>query len=152
MMVVLLWGIVGLLQKLGANRISPKGLIIWTTVGYALLLPGLFGFSRFGTLGVRDLLIGIIGGTANGLGAWYLYASMEKGAKASIVVPLTALSPLLTIALAMTFLRERLTLEQWIGAVTAVVAGAMLSYEKGPNSDVQDAEAMITATERSSSG
>ena len=58
MMVILLWGIVGLLQKLGANRISPKGLIIWSTVGFGLLLPGLFGFSRFGALGARDLLIG----------------------------------------------------------------------------------------------
>lgn len=39
--VILLWGIVGLFQKLGANRASPHSLVIWLTVGYVLRLAWL---------------------------------------------------------------------------------------------------------------
>jgi uncharacterized membrane protein len=75
------------------------------------------------------ILIGALGGFTNGLGAWYLFASLEAGAKASVAVPLTALNPLLTIMLALGFLGERLTLVQWAGVAAALIAGAMISYE-----------------------
>jgi transporter family protein len=75
------------------------------------------------------LLIGVLGGFTNGLGAWYLFASLEAGAKASIAIPLTALNPLLTIILAFSFLGERLTPVQWVGIAAALIAGVMISYE-----------------------
>src|SRR5207249_1553566 len=109
LLVIVLWGIVGLFQKLGTNRVSADSLLIWLMVGYVLLLP--------------------LAGITNGLGAWFLFASLESGAKASVAVPLTALNPLLTILLAMIFLAERLTPLQWIGIVLAIIAGAMISYE-----------------------
>jgi uncharacterized membrane protein len=61
-----------------------------------------------------------------------VFACLEKGAKASVAIPLTALYPLCTVALATAFLNERPTVLQWIGIALAVAAGAMLSYEPAP--------------------
>ena len=131
LLVVVLWGIVGLLQKLGTNRVSANSLLIWLMVGYVLLLPWLFLTTRLSELTARDAIIGTLAGITNGLGAWYLFASLENGAKASVAIPLTALNPLLTILLAMIFLSERLSALQWLGVTLAIIAGAMISYETG---------------------
>jgi len=130
LLVIVLWGVVGLLQKLGANRISSRSLVIWLTAGYVVLVPVLWTAGIL-ALAPRDILLGVLSGFTNGLGAWYLFASLEAGAKASIAVPLTALYPLVTVALAIVILAERLTPLQWIGVTTAIVAGAMDSYETG---------------------
>jgi bacterial/archaeal transporter family protein len=125
----LCWGVVGLLQKLGANRISSRSLLVWLTVGFAALLPPLWHGATLAGLGWRALLIGLLGGAANGLGSWALFEALERGAKASVAVPLTAVYPLVTIVLARIFLAETLTFRQWVGIALAVAGGAMLSYE-----------------------
>jgi uncharacterized membrane protein len=127
--VIVLWGVVGLFQKLGSNRISSQSLLIWLTAGYLLLMPWLLWTTRLDGLSRRDVLIGVLGGLANGLGAWFLFRSLEAGAKASVAVPLTALNPLVTIALAVAVLAERLSPVQWAGVLLAIVAGMMISYE-----------------------
>jgi len=129
LLVIVLWGIVGLLQKLGTNRVSANSLLIWLMAGYVLLIPWLLSTTRLSDLTPRDTIIGTLAGITNGLGAWYLFASLESGAKASVAIPLTALNPLLTILLAMIFLSERLTPLQWVGITIALIAGAMISYE-----------------------
>ena len=129
LLVIVLWGIVGVFQKLGTNRISADSLLIWLMGGYVLLLPWLLATTNLSTLSGRDIFIGTLAGITNGLGAWCLFASLESGAKASVAVPLTALNPLLTILLAMVFLSERLTRPQSLGIGLAIVAGAMISYE-----------------------
>jgi len=129
--VIVFWGVVGLFQKLGTNRISAHSLVVWFTVGYFVLVPIFLARKGLIGLGRMTILIGVLGGFTNGLGAWYLFASLEAGAKASIAVPLTALNPLLTIILALGFLGERLTLVQWVGVAAALIAGAMISYESG---------------------
>lgn len=125
----LCWGVVGLLQKLGTNRISSRSLLVWLIVGFAALLPPLWHDGAITGLSWSVLLIGLLGGAANGLGSWALFEAMERGAKASVAVPLTALYPLITIVLARIFLAETLTFRQWVGIALAVAGGAMLSYE-----------------------
>lgn len=127
---VALWGVVGLLQKLGTNRLSAHSLFIWVTAGYAVLLPWFLHDSRWGSLTVPDIGLGLLVGLTNGVGAWCLFASLERGAKASVAIPLTALYPLVTAALAVAFLHERLSMRQWVGLALALVAGVLLSWEK----------------------
>jgi bacterial/archaeal transporter family protein len=129
LLVIVLWGVVGLLQKLGTNRVSANSLLIWLMAGYVLLIPWLLSTTRLSDLTPLDTIIGTFAGITNGLGAWYLFASLESGAKASVAIPLTALNPLLTILLAMIFLSERLTALQWVGIILAITAGVMISYE-----------------------
>jgi uncharacterized membrane protein len=134
---IVLWGINGLFMKLGTNRVSARSMVIWVTVGFVVLLPFLWTTTTLSDLSTRVIFVGLIAGAVNGLGNWAVFACLEKGAKASVAIPLTALYPLCTVALATVFLKERPAVLQWIGIALAVAAGAMLSYEPAP----------VTATE-----
>jgi transporter family protein len=135
---VCFWGIMGLLQKLSTNYISADSVLIWDRVGYLVLLPWLLGTAYFNNIGPRDVLVGTLVGITNSLGAWFLYASLESGAKASIAVPLTSLYPLLTVLLAVLFLGEKPKPLQWLGIALALVAGVLMSRESGPVSRIED--------------
>lgn len=124
-----LWGVVGLLQKLGSNRINASSLLIWVTVGYVLAVPLFWRGAGLDTLSPKAIWLGVLAGSVNGIGTWFLFTAFERGAKASVAVPLTALYPLITVALAYIFLSERLDGLQWLGVFLAVCAGGMLSYE-----------------------
>jgi transporter family protein len=104
-------------------------MVIWVTAGFVVLLPFLWSGTTLAGLNAGVLFVGLIAGTVNGLGNWAVFACLEKGAKASVAIPLTALYPLCTVVLATAFLRERPTELQWIGIALAVAGGAMLSYE-----------------------
>jgi transporter family protein len=135
---IVLWGVNGLFMKLGTNRVSARSMVIWVTAGFVILLPFLWSGTTLAGLGTRVILVGLIAGTVNGLGNWAVFACLEKGAKASVAIPLTALYPLCTVVLATAFLKERPTGLQWIGIALAVAGGAMLSYE--PAAAVASAE------------
>jgi len=126
---IVLWGINGLFMKLGTNRVSARSMVIWVTAGFVVLLPFSWSGTTLAGLSASVILVGLTAGTVNGLGNWAVFACLEKGAKASVAIPLTALYPLCTIVLATAFLRERPTALQWIGIALAVAGGAMLSYE-----------------------
>jgi transporter family protein len=124
-----LWGIVGVLQKLGVNRVSASSLLAWVMVGYVIVLPLFWNRSEVVALSPRALCLGIIAGAANGLGTWSLFEALQRGAKASVAIPLTALYPLVTTLLAVIFLHERLTVSEGTAVVLALWAAVMLSFE-----------------------
>src|SRR5437773_11337214 len=126
---IVLWGVNGLFMKLGTNRVSARSMVIWVTVGFVALLPFLWTTTTLSGLSATMIFVGLIAGTVNGLGNWAVFACLEKGAKASVAIPLTALYPLCTVALATAFLRERPSSLQWLGIALALAGGAMLSYE-----------------------
>ncbi len=126
---IVLWGVNGLFMKLGTNRVSARSMVIWVTAGFVVLLPVLWSGSTLAGLSARVIFVGLIAGAVNGLGNWAVFACLEKGAKASVAIPLTALYPLGTVVLATAFLKERPAALQWIGIALAVAGGAMLSYE-----------------------
>ena len=113
-------------------------MVIWVTVGFVVLLPWMWKLTSLAGLSTKVLMVGLIAGAVNGLGNWAVFACLERGAKASVAIPLTALYPLCTIALAMVFLRERPTGLQWIGIALAVAGGAMLSRESEPATAQQE--------------
>ena len=127
---IVLWGVCGVFMKLGTNRISARSMVIWVTVGFLFLVPLMWKFTSLFGLSLRVILIGLMGGVMNGLGNWAVFMCLEKGAKASVAIPLTALYPLFTVLLATVLLAERPTPMQWLGIVIALAAGAMLSYER----------------------
>ena len=129
---IVLWGINGLFMKLGTNRVSAQSMVIWVTAGFVVLLPFLWSGTTLAGLSTRVIFVGLIAGTVNGLGNWAVFECLEKGAKASVAIPLTALYPLCTIVLATAFLKERPTALQWLGIALAVAGGALLSYEPAP--------------------
>jgi bacterial/archaeal transporter family protein len=124
---LLSWGVVGLLQKLSTNYISAESSLIWLVAGFLilepLLLPGRVVFSY----SARNLVYAILSGVLNALGAWALFAALKSGGKASIVAPLTALYPVVVIAVVPFLLNESVTKLQILGVVCALAAVSFLS-------------------------
>jgi transporter family protein len=128
---VVSWGAVGLLQKLGTNRISSRSVLVWLFVGFVLLVPFL-PFAQLSALSPNLLFIGALSGLLNALGSWFLFLSLESGAKASVAIPLTGLFPLVTVFLGVSILRERPSPLEWAGVGCALLGGILLSRETEP--------------------
>ena len=130
MVALVFWGITGVTQKLSTNAISTELSFLW--FGVAMIALGLTVLPlvlSHGHLAAKDFWLAVAGGTLNSLGAYTSFAALEKGGKASIVIPLCYLYPLLTIVLAIAFLHETLTRPQLFGIVLALVAAVLLSRE-----------------------
>lgn len=128
------WGITGVTQKLATNSISSERSFLWFCWAMVALSAVVLLFARLHTgLAVVVLVSSVAGGTLNGLGAWTSFRALESGGKASIVISLISLYPLLTVGLAVLFLGEHLTHRQLAGAVLAVIAAMLLSIESSPS-------------------
>jgi len=125
--VLISWGIVGLLQKLSTNYISAESSLIWLVVGFFLLQPFLYPGTALFTYSARSLTFALLSGVLNALGAWALFAAMRSGGKASIVSPLTALYPLVVVLVAPIVLHETITMLQGVGVLCALIAVVLLS-------------------------
>jgi uncharacterized membrane protein len=124
------WGITGVTQKLSTNAISSERSFLWFCWAMVALSAMVAAVARVPhKLGAVALLSAIAGGSLNGLGAWTSFRALESGGKASIVISLISLYPMLTVVMAVIFLNERLTIHQIAGTVTAVAAAILLSFE-----------------------
>jgi uncharacterized membrane protein len=125
-----LWGITGVTQKLATNRITSERSFLWFCWAMvALSVVVVFVVHLKWGLGRLVVISSIAGGALNGLGAWTSFRALESGGKASIVISLVSLYPLLTVLLAVLILGERLTGLQTVGAFTAIAAAILLSVE-----------------------
>lgn len=127
MIVLATWGIVGILQKLATNEISAESSLIWLVLGFFIVAPVFWPGRILFTYPARILFYVLLSGALNAVGAWALLAAMKNGGKASIVVPLTALYPLVMVLVAPLVLRESITLLQGAGVACALIAIGLLS-------------------------
>ena len=121
------WGLWGFLAKIGSESATPIQLQILFTFG---MIPVAFCMlARMRWKLDRDwkgASYGLLSGVTTGLGILGFYAAMKTEA-VSVVSPLTGLFPLLTVILAVIFLRERLNRVQIGGIVLALAAIFILS-------------------------
>jgi transporter family protein len=135
---LVLWGVTGVTQKLSTNRMSSERSFLWFCWAMVALSAVVFVFARSEwQLGTLVVVCSVAGGALNGLGAWTSFRALESGGKASIVISLISLYPLLTVVLAVLLLGERLTWMQTAGAVTAIAAAILLSMEAPHNTEVK---------------
>jgi transporter family protein len=128
-----LWGITGVTQKLSTNKISSVHSFVWFSVAFVLVAAVLLAFVPLGgQLSVATIALAALGGVLNGTGALTSFAAFERGGKASIVIPLVSLYPLVTIGGAWLFLQERVTGVQAAGIACALIAVVLLSREPAP--------------------
>src|SRR5579862_1704885 len=105
------WGITGVTQKLATNRISSELSFLWFAYAMIAISATLAIFVPVHWHHLRPLIFwaAVVGGTLNGLGALTSFTALESGGKASVVISLISLYPLVTVALAVTILHERIT-------------------------------------------
>jgi transporter family protein len=131
------WGITGVTQKLSTNSISSERSFLWFCWAMVALSAAMLVVARpHRGLGALVVWSAIAGGALNGLGAWTSFRALESGGKASIVISLISLYPLLTVGLAVVLLGERLTWMQMAGAVVAIAAAILLSLEAPPKTEI----------------
>src|SRR5579864_3507916 len=124
------WGITGVTQKLATNKISSELSFIWFAYAMIAISATLALFVPI-HWHARPLIFwaAVAGGALNGLGALTSFTALESGGKASVVISLISLYPLVTVAFAVTVLHERLTSPQAVGVGLAIVAAILLSLE-----------------------
>ena len=121
------WGLWGLFSKLASNYSKPKQALLFQTAGvlaFAIVVLFMEKF-RF-EWSVPGFSWAALGGFFAFIGFLTFFAALDQG-KASTVVTLSALYPLITILLSMLFLHERLTPRQGIGIVFALIASVLLA-------------------------
>jgi len=133
---IVLWGMWGLVSKIASSGIDVYVNQLLYTVGLVPLM--VFVAWKVSTVSKRSaedkregrrkgifwaFLTGILGG----LGNLAFFQALVKGGKASVVAPVTALFPMVTVLLALIFLKERLGRVQWVGLALAFVAIYLLS-------------------------
>ena len=130
---LIFWGTTGVTQKLSTNAISTESSFLWFVVAFlpiALVIVLVVPLDWH--IKTRVYCLAIVGGALNGLGALTSFKALESGGKASIVIPLCYLYPLVTIFLALILLHERVTGTEIAGIVLALVAAILLSREALP--------------------
>jgi bacterial/archaeal transporter family protein len=127
---ILAWGAWGAVSKVASGGVDANTNQIFFTLGLLPLVLIVWRSPR-----VREkrssrrggiawaFLTGILGGTGN----IAFFHALVIGGKASVVVPATALFPLVTIVLAITLLHERISTQQKVGLVLALGAIYLLS-------------------------
>jgi len=129
LLTVLLWGAWGAVSKVASGKVDANTNQIFFTLGLLPLVP--FVLRARGTATGSRLRAGVawafLTGILGGVGNIAFFHSLAIGGNASIVVPATALFPVVTVILAVTVLRERISKLQWLGLVVAFAAIYLLS-------------------------
>ncbi len=135
---IVLWGAWGLVSKIASDGVDVYVNQLLYTAGLTPLMVfvawNVWKHSRNEWNSVESkaarrkgtfwaFLTGILGG----LGNLAFFEALIKGGKASIVAPVTALFPMVTVLLAMIVLKERIGRVQWVGLGLAFVAIYLLS-------------------------
>lgn len=127
LLTVITWGLWGFCSKIAFNYAKPRQALLFQTVGvlaFAVLVLFLEKFHVEWNL--PGFSWAAIGGFFSFVGFLTFFVALEQG-KASTVVTLSALYPVVTILLSIAFLHERLTARQGVGIVLALVASGLLA-------------------------
>jgi bacterial/archaeal transporter family protein len=132
LLTIVLWGTWGLVSKIASTGVDAYMNQLLYTAGLAPLMVFVavtVHRERAETTANRSagifwaFLTGILGGVGN----IAFFQALVKGGKASVVAPVTALFPMVTVLLALMFLKEKLGFTQWLGLALAFAAIYMLS-------------------------
>jgi transporter family protein len=122
-----LWGFWGFFAKIASDSIDARSAAILQGLGAFVVTLGILATQRF-------RIETHLGGTSAALiaGAVFMvgivtFTTALSGGRASIVVPLSALYPVVTIALGIIFLSEALSLSQASGVGLALIAIVLMS-------------------------
>jgi bacterial/archaeal transporter family protein len=124
---VVTWGLWGVFSKLASNYSRPRQALLFQTAGVLAFAVVVFFMEKFRIeWSLPGFSWAALGGFFAFLGFLTFFAALDQG-KASTVVTLSALYPLVTILLSILFLHERLAPRQGIGIVFALIASALLA-------------------------
>lgn len=123
------WGVWSLLTKVAFDYFNWYQVFIPTSlVSILTSLLLYFHFRPAVNIHSPGFFYAIFAGVASSIAVVAFYMALSGG-KASIIVPLTALYPVVTIVLSRLLLHERTTLPQSLGIALAIIAILLISIE-----------------------
>jgi transporter family protein len=124
---VLAWGVWGFCSKLASNYSRPRQTLLFQSAGviaFALVVLTVEHFKiEWSTPGFGW---SFAGGFFTFIGFLTFFSAVEKG-KVSTVVSLSALYPVITIALSVLILHEKISRREGLGIAFALLAGWLLA-------------------------
>jgi bacterial/archaeal transporter family protein len=124
---VVTWGLWGVCSKIAATYAKPRQALLFQTVGIVAFALLVFALEKFKIeWNAAGFGWAALGGFLAFVGFLTFFAALDQG-KASTVVTLSALYPLVTILMSIAFLHEKLSMRQGIGIVAALIASVLLS-------------------------
>jgi uncharacterized membrane protein len=141
------WGVWGAFAEVPTHHGFPETLVyvVWALT---MIPPAVFAMRRVGWHVMRDaksILLGSLIGFTGAGGQMLLFHAVHTG-PTYLIFPIIALSPVVTIALSMLFLRERVSKVGAIGVVLALIALPLFNYSPGGESDAASAGAAQAIT------
>jgi len=129
MVTVIAWGIWGAFIDTPAEHGFPAtlGYVVWA---FVMIPPALVAMWIVGwkvEYDAKSIFWGCVAGFLGAGGQLILFKTLRL-APAYLVFPFVALSPVVTIAMALLLSKERATAKGWVGIALAVVAGVLLAY------------------------
>lgn len=129
LLTVIFWGTWGVVSKVALGMMSPLVNQVLFTFGLIPLVVAVTCSKNLskGSNKRRGAVYAFVTGILGGVGNITFFEALGHGGKASIVVPITGLYPLLTVVTAIPLLKEKLNWVQAAGIAMAIVAIFMFS-------------------------
>jgi len=127
------WGLWAILSKLIGDSLSASHSQALSALGFVPVLAALCflpGSTPTNGKPSRGVGFAIAAGVVTSLGNLAYYAALQRGERAVTVIPLTALYPVFTIALAVPLLRERFSLAQKLGVILCLAATYLFNVQR----------------------
>ena len=124
---IIFWGLFGFIPKITTRYIGPTSAIVYGAfagVPVALIIMAIMRFQL--DTEPRGVILAGITGVLGMLGALGYLVAVSRG-PVSLISPITALYPVITILLAMVFLGETLVVRQWVGIGMALAAVLLIA-------------------------
>ncbi|HLZ99354.1 MAG TPA: EamA family transporter [Steroidobacteraceae bacterium] len=130
------WGVWGAFAEFPTRHGFPETLVymVWALT---MIPPALYAMHRAGWRVLRDpksMLLGSLIGLTGAGGQMLLFHAVHTG-PTYLIFPIIALSPVITIALSMLFLKERVTKIGALGVALALIALPLFNYSPGGQAD-----------------
>ncbi|HKX19695.1 MAG TPA: EamA family transporter [bacterium] len=121
------WGLWAVFSKLAMRQAPAVAVLIWFVIGEIVTVAALaLWFRPAAFSGTRAAGFAAASGVA-GVLAMLAFLTALRDAPVAVVVPLTALYPVVAIVLGLLVLGEKITMPQAAGAALAIAAGVLLS-------------------------
>lgn len=128
MAAVLSWTCWAFSAKFGSEQLPPNAEQFMAAFGFLLVGLVLLIAMRFRLdLNRRGVGYGVAAGVLLAVGSIALFAAYRTGANTAVITTATGLYPMVTILLAIIFLKERLTRLQLLGVLFAIAAMVIFS-------------------------
>jgi transporter family protein len=129
LLTILLWGGWGAISKAVADNVNAYMNQFLFTLGLFPLMLLVFRSPRMagGRNRKRGIFFAFLTGILGGLGNIAFFKSLSMGGRVTVVVPMSGLSPLVTVLVAFVVLHERMSTYQKVGLAIALAAIYLLS-------------------------